>query len=117
MSKPNLVELIDSELKTAKAKATLTLNDIEIAVRNTFTQCQKEYEEKLRWIPVSEKVPENNKIVEAKLKKDGHPIFFFYKPENKKWYISKIVLGEVDFLLTDLVPVEWRSFFIMHAND
>jgi len=71
---------------------------------------KKEYEEKIRWITIEEKRPENNKIVEAKLKKDGNPIFFFYKKKKKKWYISKIVLGEVEFLLTDLVPVEWRYF-------
>lgn len=70
----------------------------------------KQFENKLRWIPVEEKVPENNKIVEAKLKKDGHPIFFSYKHENKKWYISNLVLGNVEFLLTDSIPVEWRYF-------
>jgi len=83
---------------------------IQLLLDSEIKKVQKEYEEKIRWIPIEEKFPENNKIVEAKLKKDGNPIFFFYKPENKKWYLSKIVLGEVEFLLTDLVPVEWRYF-------
>lgn len=29
-----------------------------IAFQNGYEQCQKEYEEKLRWIPVEEKLPE-----------------------------------------------------------
>lgn len=36
------------------------------AFEDGYDKCQKEYEEKLRWIPVTEKMPENLEWVDCK---------------------------------------------------
>lgn len=38
------------------------------AFKEGYTLCQKEYEEKLRWIPVEEKLPETYSIILATIK-------------------------------------------------
>lgn len=43
-----------------------------------YKQCQKEYEEKLRWIPVEEKLPESHKVEVMFKTKNGGFYFGFY---------------------------------------
>lgn len=82
---PNLHELIDSQIKIARAKSEsqYNLNDIEIVVKNTYIQCQKAYDEKLRWISVKDKLPEiipsngqASEMVNLKGKYYGTEIYF-----------------------------------------
>lgn len=62
-----------------------------------YKDCQKEYEEKLRWIPIEEKLPENQKII-AKCKSGGN-------------IIANIACGEFAKDQIDYFSItEWRSF-------
>ena len=72
--------------------------------------CQKEYEEKLRWIPVEEKLPEISKesdiysdVVTVKEHDYYSPLAALYSHEYKQWisYPNSVVLSNV---------TEWRSF-------
>lgn len=77
-----------------------------------YEACEKEYEEKLRWIPFSEKKPDVGSIVECK-KEDK--VFFSGKVVIKevehinRYYIEGMFhgTGNIDLLYNF---TEWRSF-------
>ena len=57
-----------------------------------FKDCEKEYEEKLRWIPVEEKLPEKmqteptvSKVVQVKSKNFAEPFCAFYNHLYEIW--------------------------------
>ena len=72
-----------------------------------YSDCKKEYEEKLRWIPVEEKVPE--------IKKDTYQVFIERQDGMLDLiYIHKTMLDyEVKEILIDWYKaVRWRYIFL-----
>lgn len=77
-----------------------------------YQLCEKEYEEKLRWIPISEKMPDVDSIIECKYK---DKVFFSGKVVIKKvehidrYYLDGMFhgTGNIDLLYNF---TEWRSF-------
>ena len=75
-----------------------------------YSDCQKEYEEKLRWISIEEKFPEISKesdiysdVVTVREHDYYSPLAALYNYEYKQWisYPNSVVLSNV---------TEWRSF-------
>ena len=73
-----------------------------------YSDCQKEYEEKLRWIPVEEKLPDISKesdiysdVVTVREHDYYSPLAALYSHEYKQWisYPNSVVLSNV---------TEWR---------
>ena len=76
---------------------------VEFSVKAGYDFCQKEYEEKLRWIPVEEKLPPIDIPVILKFKdwagRDVFQIFTLRSVERRE-----------HFLKTHLKFTEWRYF-------
>ena len=80
-----------------------------------FLKCQKEYEEKLRWIPVEEKLPEKenkngnlsstSKVVQVKSINFSEPFCAFYNYVQKCWVSYPYLSGSEIHGITS-----WRSF-------
>ena len=83
---------------------------VEFSVKAGYDFCQKEYEEKLRWIPVEEKLPDISKesdiysdVVTVREHDYYSPLAALYSHEYKQWisYPNSVVLSNV---------TEWRRF-------
>ena len=80
------------------------------AFKEGYHVCQKEYEEKLRWIPVEEKLPDISKesdiysdVVTVREHDYYSPLAALYNHEYNQWisYPNSVVLSNV---------TEWRRF-------
>jgi hypothetical protein len=74
------------------------------AFQNGYEQCQKEYEEKLRWIPVAEKLPKTSELVIVDSGNYLHACVAVAFYENETW---KYANGQLLWFR----PTQWRSFF------
>lgn len=71
------------------------------AFKEGYTLCQKEYEEKLRWIPVEEKLPKDNILVEV-LNESCTPKYSYSVLKKRMWvnpYLNVYISP---------VPTHWR---------
>lgn len=67
----------------------------------------KEYEEKLRWIPVEEKLPESNKIaIEFKTKKES--IYYGFYGLSCNFYVMLAELLDKNIQVNEVT--HWRYF-------
>ena len=68
-----------------------------------YELCKREYEEKIRWIPVEEKLPESTKFVLCKCEVNGRVDYIVSKYYKSGWqlhvFYSKVVK-----------VTHWRSF-------
>ena len=74
---------------------------IGIAFRKGYEDCQKEYEEKLRWIPVHEKMPEQLTYIELK---DSCDRIFSGSLNMQNEFRDRLHNDKLHFI------VSWRSF-------
>ena len=73
-----------------------------------YSDCQKEYEEKLRWIPVEEKLPESNKIaIEFKTKKER--IYYGFYGLSCNFYVMLADLLDKNIQVDEVT--HWRYFY------
>ena len=77
-----------------------------------YVACQKDYEEKLRWIPVSEKLPEMlckgalvSKVVQVKSIRFDEPFCAYYNHNSECWLTYPFHANTNALQIT-----EWRSF-------
>ena len=91
-------------------------NEIQYIRRDSFelgfTICQKEYEEKLRWISVEEKLPEKiqkypyvSHVVQVRSIKYSEPLCAYYNHEHRVWLSYPFSNS------AEILPVtDWRYF-------
>lgn len=74
--------------------------DLELGYENGFSDCQKEYEEKLRWIPVEERLPEIGIWIIIQLKKQS----------LKNKYVTMLPKNDFEINFIKENVISWRSF-------
>ena len=74
-----------------------------------YISCQKKYEEKLRWIPITEKLPPLNKYVLFKYSEGEYCVGCL---NDYGYYCSPYIPAEEDFASIHLLSevTHWRSF-------
>lgn len=96
MSKVNLQDLIESQISLAKSKSEISLNDIENAVRKTYTAIQK-------WIP-KEIVPDYGELLLLKRENGTIETGYFLRKRNS--FYSDIS-GDIEFIIEDVVSYRY----------
>ena len=71
-----------------------------------YSDCQKEYEEKLRWIPVEERLPENQELVLVKTNRNCVSTAYLHGKIS-----GFITYGEEAFVDFGSIT-HWRSIFL-----
>lgn len=66
-----------------------------------YSDCKKEYEEKLRWIPVEERLPDNNILVEVR--NDSCTPKYSHSFLKKRMWVNPY-----SNVYTSPVPTHWR---------
>ncbi len=82
-----------------------------------FKDCQKEYEEKLRWIPIEEKLPENGDEIELQnnewineFNPKGIRSGYYEKCKNPVFYSCFWNTDGECYDISTQKPTHWRSF-------
>ena len=113
----DLIKKASDYAETLKADdCHLSKKEVENYAKTDFQAgylcCQKEYEEKLRWIPVEEKLPEKmqtepsvSKVVQVKSKNFKEPFCAFYNHIHNVWLPYPFGSNSQIAGIT-----EWRSF-------
>ena len=100
------------EINRIKQAVELIITTSENSYKTGYSECKKEYEEKLRWIPVEEKLPEKmqtepsvSKVVQVKSKNFKEPFCAFYNHIHNVWLPYPFGSNSQIAGIT-----EWRSF-------
>ena len=107
----NMSNLIEKAIEWLNIYSSHKTKETDIFIAG-YELCQKEYEEKLRWIPVKERLPEKmqtepsvSKVVQVKSKNFSEPFCAFYNHLYGIWLPYPFGSNSQIVGIT-----EWRSF-------